>query len=69
MPTHLYILALTRVLRKKRQSIRPYNIKSIVVTLKIPQGNLALEEEKAWLDRELVVWQKFGLVNRDAAST
>ena len=38
---------------ENKQLRRPYNVKSSRIALKKPQGDVALEEEKAWLDAEL----------------
>lgn len=38
---------------ENNQLRRPYSVKSSRNSLKKPQGDLALEEEKAWLDAEL----------------
>ncbi|KAF8816831.1 hypothetical protein BYT27DRAFT_6378460 [Phlegmacium glaucopus] len=53
-PTHLSILAVEKRFEDEgAQKQRPYILKSCRATLRQPQGDVALEEEKAWLDVEL----------------
>ena len=52
-PTHLSVLAAEKSFDENIPQRRPYTIKSSRITLKKPQGDGALEEEKGWLDAEL----------------